>query len=398
MDEWRYRTYLIALVLSVFVFFYNLMPCVYYSETRGLAKSKTDTNMVFHFIDVGQGDATFVELSDGRTMLIDAGEEEYGSVVVEYISALGYKKIDCLIATHSDSDHVGGLTAVLNAFEVQYIFRPFIIASHANPIDDLCSLGLNNSQILFDDNIAYTKFINAVYTETYGGNPSFVSTLSNKSLCEKFVSVNEPYYLVEVLYPFAEIGKDRFVTPSGKTSGYTFNLPADTNSLSAIIYISTENSKILLMSDGDSSVESELIAKTNTNSTLQSKLSNVDLFKVAHHGSKYSNSREFLSLVSPHISVVSVGAENDYDHPNDETLERLNSTADIIYRTDKDGSIVITIDKAGSISADVGSEDEESKVISEGLMYLMFSLIIVGIISTSIIYTIVKSKKKNEKN
>ena len=75
------------------------------------AKSEPTINYLsaVHFIDVGQGDCTFIELPNGKTVLIDGGRSEYSGVVVGYIKNLGYKKIDCIIATHSDADHIGAV-------------------------------------------------------------------------------------------------------------------------------------------------------------------------------------------------------------------------------------------------------------------------------------------------
>ncbi len=77
-----------------------------------------DGELAVHFLDVGQGDSEFIELPGGETMLIDAGEQEYGKTVSDYISSLGYSEITYLVATHPHSDHIGGLPEVLDTFDV----------------------------------------------------------------------------------------------------------------------------------------------------------------------------------------------------------------------------------------------------------------------------------------
>ena len=82
------------------------------------------TDMRMHFIDVGQGDSTFIELGNGQTMLIDAGNPENGSQIVSYIKGFGYSDIDYVVATHPHSDHIGGLSTVLQSFSVGDMYMP----------------------------------------------------------------------------------------------------------------------------------------------------------------------------------------------------------------------------------------------------------------------------------
>ena len=77
-----------------------------------------------HFIDVGQGDAEFLELPNGKTILIDAGEQDAGKTVITYIKDLGYKRIDIVIATHPHADHIGGMSEVLRTFKIGSIYMP----------------------------------------------------------------------------------------------------------------------------------------------------------------------------------------------------------------------------------------------------------------------------------
>ncbi len=393
MAKGRHRAYLTIALSVCLIFIIAFCPVVAGFYLPAIASESKD--MVLHFINVGQGDATFIELPDGKTVLIDAGTSEFGESVVEYISSLGYTKLDCVIATHADSDHVGGLDDVLTAFEVHYIFRPFVIARNTNPIDDLTTLGLTENQITYDDNVEYKSFIEATYKETYNGGGAIVKTISNKSLCEVFMGTDSPYYAIEILYPYASDEYEAFTTYTGKTSGYIVeNESLDSNEMSAVITIQTESNKILLMADADESIENSIVEKAGGNSTLMTKISNVDILKVAHHGSKYSTSTSFLEVAKPRHSIISVGEGNSYGHPNEETIERINAVGSNIYRTDKDGNIVIKINSLGEIVVNKEVDNGETpKLIPESVMYIIFVVIIMAIITIAIIYT---AKKKNK--
>lgn len=387
MAKGRCGAYLGSVLLSFFVLLGMYFPI--FTTPNLTAVASEHKSMVLHFIDVGQGDSTFIELPDGRNVLIDAGTSEYGEDVVKYISALGYNKIDCVVATHADSDHVGGLDEVLFAFEVQYIFRPFTIASDANPADDLLCLGLTEDQIGFNANIEYKEFIEATYKETYNGNNAIVKTISNKSICDVFMGINEPYFMMEILCPFARQDYEGFETHTGRTSGYLVeNESLDSNDMSAVISIQTENSRVLLMADADEEVESTLIEKAKENNSLLTRISNVDVLKVAHHGSKNSTSADFLNIVKPKHAVISAGAGNSYNHPNEEVLDRLNHVSSSVYRTDVNGNIKIEINSSGELHVNFRSDEEKkSGLIPETVMYIIFAVIIVGIITTAIVYT-----------
>ena len=398
MGKGRCRAYLTMLFAICLLFVMSFIPITFEGNPVEAKAKKADGDLLIHFIDVGQGDATFIELPNGGTLLIDAGTQDYGEKVCNYIDELGYERIDCVIATHSDSDHVGGLTAVLQSFEIKHIFRPFVIASESVPADDLSTIGLTSSQILMDNNLAYTNFINAVYKETYNGEPAKVSTLSNNSFADVFLATSEPYFMVEVMYPFAESGYDSFITPSGRTTGYKIKMPKDTNDLSAIVYIATEKNKVLLMSDVSEKIESELLNMSSSDTVLRDKLASVDVFKVAHHGSKNANSVEFLNLVAPKVSIISVGAGNDYDHPNEETIERLSDITSKVYRTDVNGTIVSTISIEGKVSIDIEKGVDKIKIIPEAIMYIFFGCLMAVIVAIVIIYNTKNNKKRKTIN
>ena len=162
------------LLLSVFIPTFNTVV--------DAAEQKVDFRI--HFIDVGQGDSIFIELPDGKTMLIDGGLEKYGKTVVKYIKNLVYKKIDYMVATHADADHIGGLIKVLEKLEVGTIYRPFTISTNTNNInytDELFTMfekDLDKYSTNADE--VYARFLKAVYTEKINGVPSTIKVCTNK--------------------------------------------------------------------------------------------------------------------------------------------------------------------------------------------------------------------------
>jgi len=105
------------------------------------------------------------------------------------------------------------------------------------------------------------------------------------------------------------------------------------NDNSSVIYTELNNHKFLFMGDASVEVEEDLIEKYNLN--------NIDVLKVGHHGSRTSSSKEFINDINPKYSIVSVGKNNRYGHPNDSVLDNLENSK--IYRTDEDGSIMFKI-------------------------------------------------------
>lgn len=392
MGKGRNRTYLSVVFAIVIAIVFSCFPHARYSVS---ANKTAGDSLVLHYIDVGQGDSTFIELPNGKTILIDAGELEYGERVVKYIKKLGYTKIDCLIATHSDSDHVGGLSAVLDAFEVNFILRPFVVAGMFNDTnDDLSALGLPIGSVLYDNNEAYVEFINKAYKETCNGDKSIIETLSNKTIIEAFFATSEPYFMIEVLYPFAIEGTN-FVTPSGLTTGYMLKFSEDSNAISSVISLTSEKHKVLLMSDASDEIENSIIELANSDELIKERLANLDVLKISHHGSATATTSDFLKLTNPHYAVISVGEDNDYGHPSDDVLRRLNDAGvENIYRTDKHGNIAIELCVNGDIKTNAKERKEFS--IPDWLLYVLFSVIIVAVVAITIVYSVIKKRKNDE--
>lgn len=246
----------------------------------------TGTDVVVHFIDVGQGDSMLVQYG-GKNMLIDGSTWEAGDTVVSYLKAHGVGTIDVLVSTHPHSDHIGGLADVLNAFTVKTVV---------------------------DSGVPHT-------TQTY---EDYLSLIDRKNI--KFI-VPEEGDLVD----FAP-----GVTVQVLSVGGNYE---DLNEKSIVLKVTHGDVSFLFMGDAGFDAEADLL---KSGYDLKS-----DVLKVGHHGSKYSSSTSFLKAVDPKYAVIEVGAGNDYGHPTKAALDRLDAVGATVYRTDYDGDVVATSDGHG---------------------------------------------------
>jgi competence protein ComEC len=248
------------------------------SQTNGTAT-------MVSFIDVGQGDSILITTADSRTILIDAGPPLASGTLVSYLHNRSISIIDALIVTHPDSDHLGGAADVLHAFTVLSVYHP--------------GVAKNTS--------AYRSFIAAAQDE---GCP--IHTAADVHVGDYLGLTSSATIEVLNIDPTAE----------------------DVNDASIVLEMRTPGKSFLFTGDIGSDVEGRLIANHSFDL-------NVDVLKVAHHGSKYSTSDAFLDATTPEIGVISVG-ENSYGHPANETLSRLFGHDVTVLRTDQLGTIDIT--------------------------------------------------------
>ena len=241
-------------------------------------------DLLVHFIDVGQGDSILVEFRD-KAMLVDAGERDMGERVIAYIQSRGIERLDVVVATHAHSDHIGGLRDVISALPV----CRFVDAGQPHP------------------------------TATY------------ESLLTRAEELDIPYVVAErgqtiALDPDLEI----LVENPGKEP------LGDINEDSIVLKVIYGDVSYLLTGDaGRPAEESMMKAGLDLDA---------DVLKVGHHASRYASSAGFLSAVSPSISVITVGAGNDYGHPHEEVLDRLGAIKSRIHRTDLEGTIIVATD------------------------------------------------------
>ncbi|MBG9734738.1 ComEC/Rec2 family competence protein [Paenibacillus alvei] len=238
-----------------------------------------------YFLDVGQGDSTLIRTPKGQQVLIDGGEKSQGGNVLKYLKQYGVKELDAVIATHPDSDHVGGLAAVLNAIPAKSVYAPKV--SHT--------------------------------TQTY---KDFLLAVQNRGLKIKTVTAGVKLPLdgvqAEFLAPVGDYGKDL-------------------NAWSAVLKLTYQNTSYLFSGDAERKSETDML-KNN-----RAKLK-ADVYKVGHHGSDTSTSDDFLQAIKPAYAVISVGKNNKFGHPKDVVMKRLENAKVKVYRTDKQGTIISTSD------------------------------------------------------
>ena len=299
---------IVLLVLLVLVIVSNFFS----SQMEILLKLKPNITNSFetqvHFIDVGQGDAIAIRFYNGKTMLIDSGTKEYKHKLQYYLDNVvldNTKTLDYVLLTHPDVDHSGNMEFILNNYNVKEFFRPEIYEVFENKTP-------------YCENLTYRQIIQTL-------NKLEIPTKfsSEQSLSSDGININ----ILSVLGTYHDLGR------------------IETNEFSPTIIIEDNNTKILLAGDTSSETEDKLLRK------YPSEMLDVDILKLSHHGSKYSNSYEFLEVTSPKIAVACCGV-NTYGHPANDTVQRLleydkNNEKDLFsnyYTTLDDGNIVITFD------------------------------------------------------
>ena len=235
-----------------------------------------------HFIDVGQGDATLIGC-DGEWMLIDAGDNTKGTAVQLYLKKAGVSRLKYIIGTHPDADHIGGMDVIITKFDCENILLP-----------DKKS-----------DSKEYEELIDAINYRNY--------KISVPRVGEKF-----------------SLGSADF-TVLGPISKAESN-----NNNSIVVKIKYKDTSFLLSGDAESEEEQEIV---DSGADLKA-----DVYHAGHHGSNTSSSSEWLKKISPEYVVISCGKGNTYGHPHREVLDEFKKLGAKVYRTDEQGSIVVSSD------------------------------------------------------
>jgi beta-lactamase superfamily II metal-dependent hydrolase len=286
-----------------------------------------------HFIDVGQGDAILIALPDGKFMLIDGGDNSntISTALITYLDGIvgvgGL--IDTMLLTHTDSDHVGGLDNVLDAFFVSQIYMPYLSASYdPSTNQDDYVMGSISTKVYYD---FYTRAFAESYVDDSGQTQS----------AQIFYNYQE-YFIA---------GHGYSITMFNRTKSYYENLnyangnsdivgdkAKDINNMSTIIVLEYAGVKVVLTGDADQYAENDFIADYTA---LYGAALDADILKVGHHGSADSNNQAFLNFIQVEYAIISVGEGNSYGHPTQSALNRLAGTT--LYRTDQNGNIVLHI-------------------------------------------------------
>lgn len=236
------------------------------------------SGMEVHFIDVGQGDATLI-LAEGHAMLIDAGDNNKGTAVQLYLKKRGVERLDYLVLTHTDSDHIGGADVIISKFDIGQIF------------------------------LSDFKKENKTYRE-------LMESMKNRGMTFSAPEVGAEYKLGDAVFTI--------IAPND-----TYDDPND--SCIALIIDHGENS-FLFSGDCEEAAERDILENGMD--------LDVDVYQAGHHGSRTSSMEEFLDVMSPEYAVISCGEGNSYGHPHAQTLNNLRARHIQVFRTDEQGSIV----------------------------------------------------------
>ena len=243
--------------------------------------TQTSTNVTIKFIDVGQGEAILIALPE-KTMLIDAGPTGSAPKIAQVLQELGRNKIDYLVATHPDEDHIGGMADVISSTQIGTIYAP------------------NKT----NNTATYRKFLTAIQNNNLQITLAEAGTIIDQT----------DSYKLEILWP----KKDA-------------NFP-ETNDYSIIIKLTVGNKTFLFTGDAP------------TNAILNSNPGHIDVLKLSHHGSRTGTTEVLIHKLSPTYAVLSYAVDNSYGHPMQSVLNALHKHSVEIWGTGANGTITITCD------------------------------------------------------
>ena len=282
-DRYKKRIFIILLLVVLAFSIFHFIP----------------KNLKIYFVDVGQGDCTFIVTPKNKTILIDGGgstgsDFDVGeSTLLPYILDRGYKKVDLMFISHFDQDHVGGLLTILRELKVD---RVFISKQEEN-------------------------------TENY---QEFLKIVKEKNIIVTIVKMGDRINLennlyFDILWPEEEqIGENMI------------------NNNAIVMKLNYNRFSCLFTGDIEKVAEEKIVNRYSNSKILKS-----DILKVAHHGSKTSTTEKMINKVKPKVALIGVGKNNLFGHPSSEVIERLESLNIRIYRTDINGEIKITINNKG---------------------------------------------------
>lgn len=273
---------IIAVVSAVFVRFTGESDKVF--EAVGLRNTELSDrdNMYVSFIDVGQGNCTLLKCGD-KAILVDSGEVGAAQTVINYIKNQNIKTLDCVLVTHPHSDHMGAMTKLLYEFKIKDVIMPEI------------------PEEIIPTSKTYEKFLVAV-------SENAENVIAAKP--DETFSYGE--MKMEIFAPLRDY--------------------EDLNDMSAVTRISYGDTSVMFTGDATATVEKDLLKKKIDYSAT--------ILNVGHHGSKTSTSESWLNAVDPEYAVICCGLNNDYGHPHQSVVNRLEEFGIKTYRTDLLGTIV----------------------------------------------------------
>lgn len=256
------------------------------------AAPNSESKLIVHFLDVGQGDAIFIELPNGKTMLVDAGENYHGQGIIDYVQTIGYQKLDYVVATHPHEDHIGSMPYIVRNFEIGSIYMPDVTANTAT----------------FE---SLLKAIKAKGLRVKNGRTG-VHIIKDGELTADIIAPDKPD-------------------------------ESNLNNSSIVLLLTFGNVSYLLTGD----------AETKELNAIRADM-HATVLKAGHHGSKTSTTQTLLKKISPSVTVISCGKNNDYGHPHAEVLKMLKSVNSSVYRTDRDQTVIVATD-GSSLTVSTGN-------------------------------------------
>lgn len=296
----NFKKYLLILVAAL-----SLSGCTKYVianpiENELPSENSVETNaenvLTVSFLDVGQGDATLLSCN-GENMLIDAGENDQGTRVQNYLQKQGVESLKYVVGTHPHSDHIGGLDVVITKFDVENVILP------KKDTD----------------------------TRTYD---DVIQSMIYKDITPIYPEIGDTFSL----------GSAEITILAPGDHNYRENL----NDYSIALLVENGEDTFLFTGDAEEEAEYNIIKEGYDISA--------DVYQVGHHGSRTSSSEEFLDAVNPECAVISCGENNEYGHPHAETLNKFRERGIKVYRTDEEGTIIAT-STGNEITFDVPPSD-----------------------------------------
>jgi len=250
----------------------------------------TGGQLAIHFLDVGQGDSILIITPQRKSVLIDAGPPDGRNRVLEALREQSIDQIDLAVATHPHLDHIGEMRDVLSHIKVKQFL---------------------DSSFVQDATITYTKMLEEIRSR---GIPLIAAKSGQEFELDSGVKLH-------VL---------------GPSRPFIHGSRSDKNANSVILRLSYGNFAAYFSGDSELETEKRVLEE---GAPLESQV-----YKVAHHGSRWASSEEMLRRIKPEVAIISCSADNEYGHPSQPLLDRLRKNNIQLYRTDLQGEIVVTSD------------------------------------------------------
>ena len=306
-----------------------------------------DGELLVHMLDVGQGDCIYIQLPDGKDMVIDCANynnsSTYQKETFDYLDAyIEDDTVEYLMLTHCDSDHVYFMDDLLVRYQVDNLYMPNVLATPKNEelknqIAELDTSRFTDKDTI--DSVTYAQFFIAALTE-----PNCTITLNvDKDASSNTIIIEETSYRLVFYCPTQEYYDDN-----------NLNSAERKNAISPIGILEYNGRKVMLTGDSNEINEPLVMARTG-------KI-DCDILKVGHHGSATSTSTAFLDYYTFEYALISCNAAgNTFNHPRQDTLDRLAQHNIDVYRTDNNGNIVVSVDKDGNIKITTEKEWNQSQ-------------------------------------